>query len=81
MTVSKLRFASSGLTPAAARALARAAYGRARAAGGLSSVIVDGLWSDTLLAVDGQPATTATEMLVRAQHLFVLIEDRARWLR
>ena len=51
------------------------------AAGGLSSGAVDRLWSDTLLAVEHQPAATATEMLVRAQHRFVLIEDRARWPR
>jgi hypothetical protein len=68
------------LPPVEAKALARTACDRARA-GSLSSVVVDRLWSDTLVAVDGQPAATATEMLVRAQHLFVLIEDRARWPR
>ncbi len=62
-----------------ARALARRAYGRARGAGRLSSVVVDKLWADTLLAVDGQPSVTATEMLRRTEHLFVLIEDRASW--
>jgi hypothetical protein len=82
MTASRLRFAQSGLSPAAeAKRLATAAYSRARTAGSLSSVVVDRLWSDTLLAVEHPPAATATEMLVRAQHLFVLIEDRGRWPR
>jgi len=55
--------------PPEARAAARRAYGRARAAGGLAPVVVDRLWSETLMAIDGQPAPAASEML----------EDRARW--
>jgi hypothetical protein len=80
MPAHRISFAPTGLTRVRAKALARRAYDRARAAGSLSSVVVDRLWSDTL-AVEHQPAATATEMLVRAQHLFVLIEDRARWPR
>src|SRR5262249_4314512 len=67
----------SGLPPAQAKALARRAYGRARAAGSLSSAVVDKLWADTLVAVADQPATAVAEMLRRTEHLFVLIEDRA----
>ena len=81
MPAHRISFAPAGLSPAQAKTLARRAYGRARDADSLSSAVVDRLWSDTLLAVDGQPAATATEMLVPAQHLFVLLEDRARWPR
>jgi hypothetical protein len=78
MPAHRISFAPTGLSRVRAKALARRAYDRARAARSLSSVVVDRLWSDTLLAVEHQPAATATEMLVRTQHLFVLIEDRAR---
>jgi hypothetical protein len=81
MTARRLSFAPSGLSPGQAKALARWAYCGARAAGGLSSVVVDKLWADTLVAVADQPATAAGEMLRRTEHLFVLIEDRARWPR
>jgi hypothetical protein len=77
MTARRFTFAPSGLPPAEAKVLARRAYARARAAGSLSSVVVDKLWSDTLLAVTDAPPTAAAEMLRRTAHLFVLIEDRA----
>ncbi len=62
-------------------ALARRAYGRARAAGGVSPLIIDRLWADTLMAIEHQPADISAEMLRRTEHLMVLIEDRARWVR
>lgn len=77
----RFTFAPSGLSPTEAKACARRAYDRARGAGSLSSVVVDKLWADTLVAVADQPAGTAGEMFRRAEHLFVLIEDRARWPR
>jgi hypothetical protein len=46
------------LTRAEAKLRARRAYGRVLAAGSLSSVVVDRLWSDTLMAVEHQPAAT-----------------------
>jgi hypothetical protein len=81
MSARRLTPAPSGLTLTQAKALAQRAYGRARALGSLSSVLVDKLWSDTLVAVTDQPAATAAEMLRWTEHLFVLLEDRASWPR
>jgi len=81
MTVHPLTFAPTGLTRAKAKLLARGAYDRAKASGGLAAVLLDRLWSDTLIAIERQPAATATEILRRTEQLFVLIEDRTRWPR
>jgi hypothetical protein len=77
----RLHFAPPGADLADAKSTCRRAYSRARKAGGMSTVVIDSLWADTLLAIDGQPAEAASEMLRRTAHIFVLIEDRARWPR
>jgi hypothetical protein len=81
MASHSLPFAQPDITPAEARSLAYRAYKRARAGAALAPVVVDRIWADTLLAVADQPAITASEMMRRTQHLFVLIEDRANWPR
>jgi hypothetical protein len=81
MPARRISFAPTDLSLPQARALARAAYKRARGAGGLSSAIIDQLWSDTLMRIEGKPPETAAEMLRRTEHLMVLAEDRARWPR
>jgi hypothetical protein len=76
-----LRFSPARRALADAKASARRAYDRARSAGGLAPVLVDRLWADTLVAVDGQPGETAVQMYRRTEHLFVLVADRATWPR
>jgi hypothetical protein len=74
-----LAFSPSGRDVSTAKRSARAAYTEARNAGALSPAIVDKLWADTLLAVEGEPASVASEMYTRSQHLFILLCDRGTW--
>ena len=66
---------------ASAKAQCRAAYGRAKAAGGLATAIADKVWSDTLLSVENQRPETRTEMYKRTMSLFALLADRQAWPR
>jgi hypothetical protein len=77
----RFSLAQSRLAPPEGKALTRRGCGRAEAAGGFPSVIVDEFWSDTLMTVNVQSPTAAAEIFRRIEHIFVLIEDRARWLR
>ncbi len=81
MTARRIAFAPAGGDLAVAKRTARLAYDRARKAGGLAPVVIDKLWSETLLAAEGRPAVTAAEMYRRSEHLFVLLHDRAAWAR
>jgi hypothetical protein len=64
---------------ASAKAQCRAAYGRAKAAGGLATAIADKVWSETLLSVEGQRPETRAEMFTRTTSLFALLADRQTW--
>ncbi len=77
----RVTFTAPGLSHRQAKRLARAAWSRAHTAGGVSSAIVDRLWSDALLAAERQPVNVATEMLRRTEHLMTLLADRGRWPR
>jgi len=66
---------------AGAKAQCRAAYGRAKSAGGLATAIADKLWADVLLAVEGQQPGKKAEMYVRTASLFTLLAERETWPR
>jgi hypothetical protein len=77
----RLSFSPTGRDIADAKASARRAYALARKASGFAPVLIDQVWADTLLRVEGQPRETAAEMLRRTEHLFMLLRDRASWPR
>jgi hypothetical protein len=66
---------------AEAKAQCRAAYGRAKGAGGLATAIADKLWADTLLATKGRRPGTKAEMFARTTSLFMLLAERETWPR
>ena len=61
------------------KAQCRAAYGRAKDAGGLATAIADRLWVDTLLAVKGQRPGMKAEMYTRTAPLLMLLAEREKW--
>ncbi len=64
-----------------AKAECRYAYDAAKRRAGLSGVLLDRRWSDTLTAVEGQRPGTRAEMYDRTRLLFELLADRATWPR
>jgi len=69
---------TSGQT-AEAKAQCRAAYDRAKHAGGLATALADKLWADTLRAVQGQRPGMKSEMYARTTSLFLLLAERETW--
>jgi len=64
-----------------AKAQCRAAYGRAKSAGGFATDTADKLWADTLMAVERQPPGKKMEMYARTASLFALLAERETWPR
>jgi hypothetical protein len=81
MSARPTRLGRTSADPTTAKASAKAAYHRARQAGGLAPAMADRLWADTLSACNGCAAVTQAEIMRRTQHLLALIEERARWPR
>lgn len=65
--------------PAQARAECRRAYEHAKRGAGLSSILLDRWYAETLLFVEGQRAANAIEAWKRTRMLFDLIADRQHW--
>ena len=63
------------------KAQCRAAYGRAKHAGGFAAATADKLWADTLLATEGQRPGKKAEMYARTTSLFMLLAERETWPR
>ena len=61
---------------ATARAEARRAYEHAKRNAGMFGLVLDRLWSETLLAVDGARVANRIEMFRRTRMLFDLLADR-----
>jgi len=66
---------------AGAKAQCRAAYVRAKHAGGLAMALADKLWADTLLAAERQTPGTKAEMYSRTTSLLTLLAEREAWPR
>ena len=81
MSARPTRFGRTSADPTTAKASARAAYHRAREAGGLAPAMADRLWADTLSACNGCESVTQGEIMRRTQHLLGIIEERAKWPR
>jgi len=81
MSARLTRFGRTSADPTTAKASARAAYHRARQAGGLAPVLADRLWADALSACNGCDAVIEGEIMRRTQHFLALIEERAKWPR
>jgi hypothetical protein len=64
---------------AQARANCRRAYGRAKAAGGLTALTTTRYYAETLTAVRGKPLAVQVEMFERTAMLLRLLADRAEW--
>jgi hypothetical protein len=81
MSARPTRFGRTSADPTTAKASARAAYHRARQAGGLAPAMADRLWADTLSACNGCDAVIEGEIMRRARLFLALIEERAKWPR
>ncbi len=71
--------AASALPLSEARAAAHRAYLRAKEVGGLAPVLLDRLWSDTLLCAQFQREAGAAAAFRHTEHLCERIEERGRW--
>ena len=61
------------------KAQCRAAYARAKHAGGFAAAVADKVWADTLLAAEGQRPGKKAEMYARTASLFILLAERETW--
>jgi hypothetical protein len=66
--------------PASPKDRCHATYKGAREADTKMAATYDRWWSETLVAIDGKPEGTRTEMLRRTAILFEILVDRRTWL-